>query len=224
MKVKKALVIATHYDDETIGCGGTIQKLIKEKKQVCFLIISDPSGYVKNRKELKKRYDEINRIKNFYKNVKFFELNYPASKIYKIDKSKFIEDVSNILNKIKPDTIFLNHYNDSHSDHRVTFENLRFFMKSFRYKYIKNVLMMEIISETDQGLGILFHTFKPNIFINIEKYFNLKLKASKIYKSQIGKKPFPRNLENIKALAIHRGGQSGYKYAEAFMLIKSNID
>ena len=52
--------------------------------------------------------------------------------------------------------------------------------------------MMEIISETDQGLSIINQTFKPNIFINIEKYFNLKIKASKIYKSQIGNPPFPK--------------------------------
>ena len=32
MKINRALVIAPHYDDETIGCGGTIQKLLKEKK------------------------------------------------------------------------------------------------------------------------------------------------------------------------------------------------
>ncbi len=224
MKIEKALVIATHYDDETIGCGGTIQKLLKEKKQVYFLILSDPSGYVLNKKELSKRYKEIFKIKGFYKNKNFFELNYPASKIYKIDKSKFIKDVSEILDKIKPDTVFLNHYNDTHSDHRVVFDNLRFLMKSFRYTYIKNILMMEIISETDQGLSIINQTFKPNIFINIEKYFNLKIKASMIYKSQIGNPPFPRSIENIKALATLRGAQSGYKYAEAFMLIKSKID
>ena len=110
--------------------------------------------------------------------------------------------MSNILNNVKPDTIFLNHFNDSHSDHRVIFDNLRFFMKSFRYKYIKkNILMMEIISETDQGLSIINQTFKPNIFINIEKYFNLKIKASKIYKLQIGNPPFPRSIENIKSLS-----------------------
>ena len=34
MKINKALVIATHYDDETIGCGGTIQKLISEKRSI----------------------------------------------------------------------------------------------------------------------------------------------------------------------------------------------
>lgn len=224
MKINRALVIAPHYDDETIGCGGTIQKLLKEKKEVFILVLSDPSGYVNNKKDLNIRYKEISKIKKFYKKNKFFELNYPASKIYKIDKSKFIDDVSDILNKVKPDTIFLNHFNDSHSDHRVIFDNLRFFMKSFRYNYIKNILMMEIISETDQGLSIINQTFKPNIFINIEKYFNLKIKASKIYKSQIGNPPFPRSIENIKALATLRGAQSGYKYAEAFMLIRNKID
>ena len=84
--------------------------------------------------------------------------------------------------------------------------------------------MMEIISETDQGLSIINQTFKPAIFINIEKYFNLKIKASKIYKSQIGNPPFPRSIENIKSLSNLRGAQSGYKYAEAFMLIKNKID
>ena len=224
MKIEKALVIAPHYDDETFGCGGTIQKLIKEKKQVYFLILSDPSGYVTDKKELNKRYKEIAKIKSFYKNINFFELNYPASKIYTIDKSKFIIDVSEILSKIKPDTVFLNYYNDIHSDHRIIFDNLRFFMKSFRHTYIKNILMMEIISETDQGSSIITQTFKPNIFINIEKYLDLKIKALKIYKSQIGNPPFPRSIENVKALAILRGAQSGYQYAEAFMLIKSKID
>ncbi len=224
MKINKALVIATHYDDETIGCGGTIQKLISEKKEVYCLVLSDPSGYVRDKKKLKIRYQEIKKIKQFYKFKKIFELKYPASKLYKIDKLKFIDEVGQILSKIKPDTIFLNHFNDSHSDHRVVFDNLRFFMKSFRYSYIKNILMMEIISETDQGLGIINQNFKPNIFINIEKFIKHKITATNIYKSQLGLPPFARSIENIKALAIRRGAQSGYKFAEAFMLLKQNID
>ena len=41
MKINRALVIAPHYDDETIGCGGTIQKLLKEKKKfyTCIVLI-----------------------------------------------------------------------------------------------------------------------------------------------------------------------------------------
>ena len=63
MKINRALVIAPHYDDETIGCGGTIQKLLKEKKEVFILVLSDPSGYVNNKKDLNIRYKEISKIK-----------------------------------------------------------------------------------------------------------------------------------------------------------------
>ena len=34
------------------------------------------------------------------------------------------------------------------------------------------------------------------------------------YKSEIKKHPFPRSIESIKALAVLRGSQSGYKFAE----------
>ena len=42
----------------------------------------------------------------------------------------------------------------------------------------------------------------------------------KIYKSELKKHPFPRSLDSLKSLAILRGSQSGFKYAEAFELIK----
>ena len=38
----------------------------------------------------------------------------------------------------------------------------------------------------------------------------------KLYKSEIGKHPFPRSIESIKALALLRGSESNFKYAASF--------
>ena len=82
--------------------------------------------------------------------------------------------------------------------------------------------MMEIISETDQGFSIINQTFKPNIFINIEKYFNLKMSPQRYTNLKLVTHHFP-SIENIRRSNSKRG-QSGYKYAEAFMLIRNKID
>jgi len=42
----------------------------------------------------------------------------------------------------------------------------------------------------------------------------------KIYKSELKKHPFPRSVDSMKSLGILRGSQSGFKYSEAFELIK----
>ena len=47
-----------------------------------------------------------------------------------------------------------------------------------------------------------------------------KIKLLSIYKSEISKPPFPRSFEVIEALATFRGSQSGFKFAEAFTLLK----
>ena len=41
----------------------------------------------------------------------------------------------------------------------------------------------------------------------------------KIYKSEIKKHPFPRSVVSLKSLALLRGSESGYKFAEAFQII-----
>ena len=45
-----------------------------------------------------------------------------------------------------------------------------------------------------------------------------------IYKSEINKHPFPRSNDSIKSLALLRGSESGFKYAEAFKCIFNKID
>ena len=44
--------------------------------------------------------------------------------------------------------------------------------------------------------------------------------AINIYKTEFNKHPFPRNKKSVEALALLRGSESGFDYAEAFILIK----
>ena len=77
---------------------------------------------------------------------------------------------------------------------------------------------MEILSETEQGFQR--EKFDPNLFIDITDELEDKIKAMKIYDTEIEKVPFPRSLENIKALAAVRGGSCQRRYAEAFCIVR----
>ena len=144
MKINKALIIAPHQDDETLGCGATIFKLKKNKTKVSCVFIGDPSGYISNKQKLKQKYKEFQKVKKFYKFNNIYELNLKSSKFHTYGKSFLIEKLSKIISKEKPDTLFINYSNDVHSDHSFVFECCKPFLKSFRYDYIKNILIENI--------------------------------------------------------------------------------
>ena len=72
------------------------------------------------------------------------------------------------------------------------------------------------MSETECIPNNINSSFKPNYFIEIDKYFNNKLKALKYYKSQLHDFPHPRSLKAIQALAEYRGSTINVNKAEAF--------
>ena len=80
--------------------------------------------------------------------------------------------------------------------------------------------MMEILSETEFSPALKESGFIPNVFTDISRHMPQKLSIMKIYKSELGKHPFPRSLDNIKALAHFRGASVGCSYAESFILLK----
>lgn len=219
--MRKALFVAPHADDETLGCGGTILKLASQGIEVYWLLVtgmSQEGGFSKS--QIKDRNFEIENVKKKYKFSATHELGLLPSELETISKSKLIKDVSEIILKIKPDTVFIPYRNDAHSDHAVVFDVLVASTKVFRNPFVKKILAYETLSETDFSLRPDLSTFKPNTFINIENQIEEKIEIMKLYKSEMGEFPFPRSSEAIKALSSLRGVQSGCQAAEAFMLLK----
>lgn len=218
----KILIVSPHPDDETLGAGGTIARAKKEGHKVYWLNItgiSEKEGFAKE--TIEDKYQQIKKINQFFEFDDKLDLQLPTTKLDLIPCGEGINYVSDYINKIKPEVIFLADYNDAHSDHRCVFEWLHASTKVFRYPFIKYILTMEIVSETNFGLPM--NSFIPNVYIDISDYMEAKLQAMCIYKNETGEHPFPRSADSIKALACLRGTEAGVQYAEGFRLIKAII-
>ncbi len=216
----KTLVIAPHPDDEILGAGGTLFKKSKSKKNKLYWIIMtdmQPPDY--SAKNIKIRKLEIEKIKKLLDFKKTFNLAYRPGNLDLIPKKKLVEEITQIIKKIKPDEIFVPSYSDVHSDHKVTSDIISTCTKNFRFKFIKTILAYEVLSETNFNL-IKKNNFFPNYYEDITGFLELKKKAMKIYKSELKKFPFPRSLKTIDSLAKIRGSEIGTKAAEAFEILK----
>ncbi|MDR2457585.1 MAG: PIG-L family deacetylase [Clostridiales Family XIII bacterium] len=223
---KKILIVSPHMDDETLGGGG----LLVKAADVCWLNISnslesyeyhklsDVSGYDKVLVE--KREAQRLTVISEYGFKKAFDLKLKPTALSEYDEGFIINRIRKIIEEIKPEVLIIPFSGDIHSDHKRVHNLLLPFTKGFRYPYIKIVLEMEILSETEFS----DKAFKPNFFINITETLNKKIEIMQIYEDELKPFPFPRSIENIKALAMLRGSQVGVKYAEGFRILKMVVD
>jgi len=217
----KIVVISAHADDEIIGCGGTLLKHKAHGDELYWIIVTsvfDNQGYTKE--YIQSRVQEIEKIKNLVDFSAVHQLDYPTMSLDSSSTNKMIPQLSLLFNEIKPEVIYVMNRSDAHSDHRIAFEAVAACTKSFRYPFLKKILMYECISETEFAPALPERVFQPNYFVDVTKHFSEKLEMMKVYKSELGEHPFPRSIRNIEALATFRGASAGVEYAEAFQLIK----
>lgn len=219
--MKKIIVISAHPDDEVIGAGGTLLKHKKAGDEIFWLITTDvfeEQGFSKER--VVSRAREIEEVAKRLGVTKTFKLSYPTMSLSSSTIIKMVPEISSIFSEVEPEIVYCLNRSDAHSDHRVTFDAVIACTKSFRYPYIKKVLMYECISETEFAPSLPEKIFMPNYFVDISKYLKEKLDIMQVYESELGEHPFPRSLRNMEALATFRGASVGVEYAEAFQLIK----
>ena len=222
--MNKILVIAVHPDDETLGCGGTLLKHKANGDEIHWLIATDikeSEGY--GISTIKKRNKEITKIEDLYGFTSVNKLGLSTTKVDTYSMSVLVSKISSVIDRIKPDIIYLPFKGDVHSDHKYIFDAAYSCTKIFRHPFIKKLYMMETLSETEFSLSTKEDSFVPNVFVDISEFMDKKIKLMNIYESEIGKHPFPRSERNIRALATYRGATSGCNYAESFMLLKEII-
>ena len=217
----KVLVVSAHPDDEVFGCGGTLLKHAEAKDEISWLIstkICENQGFTKER--IYARQEEITIVQQKLGISKVFKLDYPTMTLSDEILIDMIPRIGIIFDKYEPEVIYVLNRSDVHSDHLITFKAVVACTKSFRYHSVKKVLMYECISETEFSAPLLENIFIPNYFVDISEFIDTKIELIKVYDSELGEHPFPRSIENIKALAHYRGASVGVKYAEAFQLLK----
>ena len=215
------IVISAHPDDETFGVGGTILRHKSVGDDVYWLIVTqmfEKQGFSKE--QILTRNAEIKKVSVLYGFNEVIILNYPTMTLSDSSLITLVPDISEVFMNIKPNIIYTLNRSDAHSDHRVIFNSVMACTKSFRYPFIREVLMYECISETEFAPALAEKAFVPNCFIDISSFMDKKTEIMNVYISEIGEHPFPRSERNLKALATFRGAIAGVEYAEAFQIIK----
>lgn len=213
----RILVVAVHPDDEVLGCGGTLLKHKANGDKIHWLICTTLS---KSHNYYKKRDKEIFKVSKLFNFNSVHNLLFETTKVDQYSMAEIIEKISKVINRVRPNIIYLPFKEDIHSDHKKIFEASYSCTKSFRYPFLKKIYMMETLSETEFAPSIKKKWFIPNTYVDISKFMSKKIQIMKVYKGELNKHPFPRSERSIRALATFRGSTSGCKFAESFVLIK----
>ena len=207
------LIIAAHPDDEVLGMGGTIKKLSSQKHNIQLCVVSEgASAQYKNKKMIETRRNSCKKAGKILGISKFVFLNFPDMQLDSIPHLEINKKLEKVIKEFKPEIVYTTPFNDLNLDHQKVFESTLVATRPIS-STVKQILSYEIP-------GITKKPFNPNVYENIQKEFLSKIKAIKLYKSEIKDFPHSRSLEVIESISKIRGMESGLKNAEAFMLIK----
>ena len=228
-KMKKILVVVAHPDDDILGCGGTLCKLIKSGKDIKVVILGEGSTcrFLKEKINSVKAKRTINQRKQFEIEAlkilgisEFIFYNLPCGRFDSIPIIDIGKLVENEINTFNPDTIFTHFEKDTNNDHRLVFQAVLQATRPGAQNIVDNVLSFEILSSTEWRFT---EGFKPNYFVNIEFEIKNKINAFSKFITEQKPFPFPRSSEGIKILSKYRGMQAAVQNAEAFFIVRSIV-
>lgn len=213
------LVVVAHPDDEVLGAGATIKKLVKQGNGVAVAIMANHAAARANiSKTLSSDMKEAFGILGI---SKVYTADFPNIKMNTVPHLDLVQFVEKCLEDFGAEAIITHHPSDTNNDHIQTSYAVqaacRLFQRKANIPALKKLLYMEVPSSTEWSFDSSSNRFTPNFFVEIgNEGIETKLKALKAYKGVMRPYPHPRSDEAIKGLAAYRGVQAGCNYAEAF--------
>lgn len=215
------VVVVAHPDDETLGCGGTIAKLVSQEHKVYVLALADG---VTSRDP---NADKDKRWAGFIAASKVLGFRPLAGGFYRdqrLDSYDFLniaEVVAAHVRALKPERIFTHFKDDLNLDHRIICQAAMTASRAYA-STVKDIWMFEVPGSTECGLS----PFAPNLYVDISdgidgvSYMEMKCRALNCYQDELRPFPHPRSIEGIGILAGYRGMAAGVKAAEAFQIVR----
>lgn len=218
------LVIAPHADDEVLGVGGTIAKLVAQGREVQVAVVTGhgrgehflgpPERWDRVRSECRSAMRVLGCAQPIFRDL-------PAACLDALPAHEVNRVVSELMSEIQPEEIYVPFAYDLHKDHAAVSYAVSVATRPYLpfAAKIRRILAYETLTETHLMPPYMAPAFQPSVYIDISATLDTKLEAIRAYKSQIQPDTLPRSAAGLRALAKLRGSHIGVEAAEAFVLL-----
>jgi N-acetylglucosamine malate deacetylase 1 len=200
------LVISANQYDETYSCGGTLLKHKFNNDKINLLICAEL-------KEGQTNFSDMEKLYSMYPFDSISSLGLQSEEIDKFKINSLKSKISKVINKIKPNIVYLPSRDNSYSIYDKIFEASYDCAKTFEYPFVKKIYMMETLKSIDSINVTIDDKFIPNVLVNIDDFIEKKIQIVKEFEKNTD------NEKNIRATATLRGYTEG-KNIESFILLK----
>lgn len=222
---QRVLILAPHADDETIGCGGVIQKYLRGNSVVKVVIASFVTGESDKYLFEKGKYDpysgnkRLTEVKEAMQTLgvtdyDFFYLDQTQPNLYHsrldtIPRHELVSKIEHHLQDFHPTVLFIPSIT-KHQDHEALHQAA--VTATRPYFWNKSIF----IYETDGELS-----FQPNLFVELNaEEMQRKADALACFTTQVGSVGHPTNPQFLLVKAQFRGQNIYARYAEAFQILR----
>lgn len=197
--IKSALVIAPHQDDETLGCGGLILKLLEQKTKVSVVVLTQ------NQMRTAELYQAMETLG--VTDIQIFSFQDRLLILQQFTAA--LERKFRELMRIREyGMVFLPYVFDTNPDHRAA---VTAFGSAISKTMSAGVCMYEIWTP------LLY----PNLYLDITGQYEAKKKAIACYHSQLLKYPLLERDQKLREFRAALLNQKGCRQAEAFKYISA---
>lgn len=223
------MVVAAHPDDELLGLGATMHKLIKEQGVQARVIILGEG--ITSRSDTRDTELWKETLEQHHRNVEAARrlIGYHGVQAYNFSDNRFdshaLLDIVKVVEHEKeqfcPDFIFTHHGGDLNIDHQVTFQAVMTATRPMEDEQVKAIFTFETPSASEWQATCDPRHFMPNLYMEIsEADLKAKCDAMAAYEFESRAFPHPRSAEALRILAQSRGYIVGKRFAEAFQMVR----
>lgn len=230
---KRIMLIVAHPDDELLGLGATMNKLIQQHGVEVHVVILGEG--ITSRSDNRDPEHWRNELAIHQANIKAAQeaIGYHCVSTHSLPDNRFdtvaLLDIIKIIEmekqKFSPEVIFTHHGGDVNIDHQRCFEAVITACRPMSTECVKTIITFETPSGTEWRSPTDPRQFLPNLFICVsEDNLNAKIKGMESYEFEKRAYPHPRSPEALKIQAQRWGVAIGRPFAEAFVLVRCIAD
>ena len=223
--MKNVLVIAAHPDDEVLGMGGTIAKMVKAGCFVDVLIVTDGSSaqyrdsdhlaeIIEAKKKETRNCADVLGVRDIY----YGEL--PDMKLDTTPHIRINQVIEDVIDKLQPDAVFTHFWGDVNCDHQNVYKSTLVAVRPVMGQVVKELYCYRVPSSTEWTPNKADTMFMPNYFVDIEQYAEQKYKAFACYSTELREYPHPRSVQYLRESDKVAGLREGMLAAEEFVLLR----